>query len=122
MDNDDNVINFDEFKKQAEGKLKNLGKLSPVEYGQRRNDLAGELGVRGSDLDKEYRERRKAAKSSAGTKELFREIEPWEQELTASGCSLTGGRDQIAHLILRQVPPRPSRFGSSSPTASTPSR
>ncbi len=120
MDNDDNVINFDEFKKQAEGKLKNLGKLSPVEYGQRRNDLAGELGVRGSDLDKEYRERRKAAKSSAGTKELFREIEPWEQEI--DGQRLLADWWTRSDRICHQVPPRPSRFGSSSPTASTPSR
>jgi putative DNA primase/helicase len=43
-----------------DGRLDCLGGLSPVEYAQRRNDLAEDLGVPLKALDAEYKERRKA--------------------------------------------------------------
>jgi hypothetical protein len=99
MSDDDN-IDFADAKKKAEDRLQNLGKLSPVEYGQRRGDLAEELGVRGTDLDKEYRERRKAAKSGEGAKDLFREIEPWEEEIDGTRLIAELVAAVKSHLVL----------------------
>jgi uncharacterized protein DUF3631 len=87
MNDDDNIIDFGEEAKKRAGKLKTIlggiGKLSPVEFGQRRDGLIAELGVSRSDLDKEYRERRKATKKAdnGGGKEFGNAIEPWDSEV-----------------------------------------
>jgi putative DNA primase/helicase len=56
--------------------LDELGEMSPVEYGRRRDEIAVRIGTARSFLDKEYKERRKAAKEDSSG-EFLRDAEPW---------------------------------------------
>jgi putative DNA primase/helicase len=60
-----------------------LGGLDYVEYGQRRVEIAEDLGISREFLDLEYRARRKAAREApqSTTGFLDKEPEPWEEEV-----------------------------------------
>jgi putative DNA primase/helicase len=56
--------------------LDELGEMSPVEYGRRRDEIADRIGTARSFLDKEYKERRRAAKEDSSG-EFLRDATPW---------------------------------------------
>jgi putative DNA primase/helicase len=117
MSDDGDVIDYDEWKKKRakEGKrrlseapppeitrsvLDGLGDMSPVEYGQRREELADKLAVPRTYLDDEYKERRKTAKSGGGGGDFFCAIDPWPDEV--DGCKLLLELEAAlkSHLVL----------------------
>ena len=63
-----------------------LAGLDRIEYGQRREDLAAELGIMRGLLDEEYKAQRKAAEAAAAAAapKCFlgkKDPEPWEEEV-----------------------------------------
>jgi putative DNA primase/helicase len=87
---------------EMEKLLSDLGQLSPVEYGQKRFEIADKVGVPRSILDLEYRERRKNAKSEAegGDADFLRDAGPWHKHVTGDEL-LTEIADAAAkHLVL----------------------
>jgi hypothetical protein len=63
---------------EVEKLLSDIGRMSPVEYGQKRFTIAERVGVSLSLLDLEYRDRRKSAKDTeAADVDFLRDVEPW---------------------------------------------
>jgi Protein of unknown function (DUF3631) len=79
--------------------LDQLGELSPVEYGQRREQYAAELDTPVGWLDTEYKERRKRGASLSAARDMFGPIEPWPAPV--AGASLLHGivRRLKRHII-----------------------
>jgi hypothetical protein len=87
---------------EREKQLSDLGRLSPVEYGQKRFEIADKLGVPRSMLDLEYRERRKNAKSEAagGDADFLRDVEPWHVPVTGDGLLREIAEAAAKYLVL----------------------
>jgi putative DNA primase/helicase len=76
-----------------------LGGLSPVEYGQRREQYAADLGIPVGWLDTEYKERRKLGTSPSASRDMFGPIEPWPAPVEGASLLRAIVRRLKRHII-----------------------
>ena len=76
-----------------------LGELSPAEYGQRREQIAADLGTAVIFLDAEWKERRKRGASPSGSREMFAPIEPWPAPVAGASLLRAIVRRLKRHII-----------------------
>jgi putative DNA primase/helicase len=81
-------------------RLDALGSLSPAEYGSRRADLAEEIKTGLKYLDKEYEERRKAAKVGSGRDYFLEDAEPWESAVNGAELLSAISAAAAKHVVL----------------------
>jgi hypothetical protein len=83
-------------KGREEDILSILGSLSPVEFGQRRQELANKLGVGMSFIDKEYEERRRETAKAEASASFLEPVEPWHGPV--NGAELL---DELTQMFYR---------------------
>jgi putative DNA primase/helicase len=86
-------------KQDLEKSLQQLGGMSPAEYGQRRKELADEVGIPVSFLDREYNQRRKKGKTTNGTERPHWEVEPWLHQVDGTAL-IRQISDRLRHHVV----------------------
>ena len=78
--------------------IADLGSLSPFDFERQRLDLASQLGIRLSVLDKHYEEQRRRLKKSEAADAFMEPVEPWDRPV--DGAELL---DDLAETFDRYV-------------------
>jgi putative DNA primase/helicase len=110
MSDDDKIISIEGRERrpkppltaqETEKLLGGIGRMSPVEYGQQRYEIAEKVGVSRSLLDLEYRERRKNAKDiEGGDVDFLRDAEPWHKHVAGDELLTEIAAAAAKHLVL----------------------
>jgi putative DNA primase/helicase len=79
--------------------LDQLGELSPAEYGQRREQIAAELGTAIVFLDAEWKERRKRGAAPIAAGDIFGPIDPWPASVAGASLLRAIVRRMKRHII-----------------------
>jgi hypothetical protein len=111
MSDDDKIVSIEGRERQprpplisaqeVEKLLSDMGRMSPVEYGQKRFTIAEQVGVSRSLLDLEYRERRRSAKDTeAADVNFLRDTDPWPTRISGDELLTEIAAAAAKHLVL----------------------